>query len=126
MQPDELKQALLNFTGTENHWRHSPNVLLTDGAQFLAEEAGAYWLMDVIASYLPAVPAEEGFLVATLLKYGKDVGANAANFILADDVPANTVYARQHIDYTDFPLDEIKLYVARQGKDWVVMLTSEY
>ena len=44
MTPAELTNALQNFTGTENYHRFSaimPNVLLTDGAKFLAEEAGA-------------------------------------------------------------------------------------
>ncbi len=32
----------------------------------------------------------------------------------------------QGINYTDFPLDEIKLYVCYDGEFWCVMLPSEY
>lgn len=40
----------------------------------------------------------------------------------------NTIdlYATQSMQYTYFPLDEIKLYVVRQESDWVIMLPSEY
>lgn len=42
---------LRQFTGSENWYRHGINrsVLYTDGAQFLAERSGAYWLLDIIA-----------------------------------------------------------------------------
>ncbi len=40
------------FTGTEHYYRHGlfRNVVYTDGVQFLAEEAAAYWLIDAIAA----------------------------------------------------------------------------
>ena len=39
------------FTGSENWYRHGINraVLFTDGAKFLADQGGAYWLLDIIA-----------------------------------------------------------------------------
>jgi len=42
---------LRQFTGSENWYRHGINrdVLFTDGAKFVADEAGAYWLLDTIA-----------------------------------------------------------------------------
>ncbi|MBX6362081.1 MAG: hypothetical protein IRZ03_18665 [Acidobacterium ailaaui] len=42
---------LRQFTGSENWYRHGINrsVLYTDGAQFLDERSGAYWLLDIIA-----------------------------------------------------------------------------
>ena len=35
-------------------------------------------------------------------------------------------YASQCIEFTDFPLDEITLYVIKQDDLWVVLLPSEY
>jgi hypothetical protein len=52
MTTTKLTQSDLNqFTGSENWYRHSisGNVLYTDGAQYLAEKGGAYWLLDTIA-----------------------------------------------------------------------------
>lgn len=128
MTPTELQAALQNFTGTERYHRFSPlfrNVLLTDGVKFLAESAGAYWLMDMIGSHLPSVPKDESFVVASLDKYGTDSG-HAANFVLADDYPAGRTYAEQHIEYTDFPLEILKLYVSFDGEYWAILLPSEY
>jgi len=42
---------LAQFTGGENWYRHGINrpVLFTDGAKYIADQAGAYWLLDEIA-----------------------------------------------------------------------------
>jgi hypothetical protein len=34
--------------------------------------------------------------------------------------------AKQHIEYTDFPLDTFVFYAVWAGEFWVLMLTSEY
>ncbi|UCV26735.1 DUF6876 family protein [Ferribacterium limneticum] len=119
----EIQAGLPNFYGTELWHRYSPvlfpNVLLTDGAKYIAEECGAYWLMDAIASYRGQVT--DGFAVVKLVKKG-----NAAVLTLANDDPADVLFARQEISYTDFPLDEIKLYLVFDGQDWTLMLTGEY
>src|SRR5258708_38127287 len=66
-----LTAANLNqFTGTEQWYRHglNRNVLFTDGAKYVADQGGAYWLLDEIAlaqRYEKAVAAE-GFQVWTL------------------------------------------------------------
>jgi hypothetical protein len=52
----KLTEAELNqFTGSENWYRHPINrkVLFTDGAKYLADRAGAYWLLDEIALIQP-------------------------------------------------------------------------
>jgi hypothetical protein len=120
MTPHELQYNLHSFTGTEGYYKHMGNTLLTDGTKYLAEEAGAWWLMDMIASYVHTI--KDRFAIAILTKTEND----KALFTLQDDVPANTFYATQAIEYTDFPLDEIKLYVVSDGKSWVVMLPGEY
>ncbi len=51
-----LDLDLSGFTGTDHYYRWSSlfrNCLLTDGTHYLAETAGAYWLMDAIASHQP-------------------------------------------------------------------------
>jgi hypothetical protein len=42
---------LRQFTGTEQWYRHGivRDVLFTDGAKYVADQAGAYWLIDEIA-----------------------------------------------------------------------------
>ena len=123
---DEILAELPNFYGSEQNFLYNPvlfpNVLLTDGALFIAEECGAYWLMDMVSLHLPSVrKAGDTFAVARLA-----AGHNSALFSLTDDIPPNVTYATQAIEYTDFPLDEIKFYVSWDGKYWVILLTSEY
>jgi hypothetical protein len=43
--------TLAQFTGTEHYYRLNRRCLITDGAKYLADEAGAYWLLDAGASY---------------------------------------------------------------------------
>jgi hypothetical protein len=52
---------LRQFTGSENWYRHgiNRNVLFTDGAKYVADEGGAYWLLDAIAN-LPALREARG------------------------------------------------------------------
>ena len=49
------KSDLMQFTGSETWYRHGINrkVLYTDGAQYVAEHGGAYWLLDEIAIIQP-------------------------------------------------------------------------
>ena len=124
---EEIKQELGNFYGTEQWHRYSPlfhNVMLTDGAKYIAETCGAYWLMDVISSHLPSVRKTDSyFAIAQLVK-----GKKGAKFKLVPDIPCDDheVFAKQTIEYTDFPLDEIKFYVSYDGENWVILLPSEY
>ena len=111
---------LAQFTGTEQWFRHSINskVLYTEGAQYLAEHAGAYWLLDEIALIQPYNQnvAEEEFQVWTLA-----VQSTRSATLTCDDGNGNVVFTKQ-IPYTDFPLETIKLYFANN----VIHLPSEY
>lgn len=102
---DDLNQ----FTGTEEYHRFSPltTAVASDGARFLARRAGAYWLLDVIASYLPRLQAVgETFAVATITRAEL---ASDCVFTLdnGNDGAGRVEYARQEIEYTDFPFDEL-------------------
>jgi len=117
----EILAELPNFYGTEHYHRFSPlfrNFVLTDGAKYIAEECGAYWLMDAIASYKQKYQAE-GFAVATL------TASHDSGTLVITDGNGNT-FAQQDIGFTDFPLDEITLYVIDNGDFWVLLLPSEY
>jgi hypothetical protein len=117
----KLTQSDLNqFTGSENWYRHAlnRNVTYTDGAQYLAENGGAYWLLDTIAicqRHEKRVAAEE-FQVWKLT-----VRENHTATLICDDGNDNIVYT-QHIEFTDFPLKEVMLYCANN----VIHLPSEY
>jgi hypothetical protein len=115
-----IKSDLSQFSGSENWYRHGINrkVLFTDGAKYVADEGGAYWLLDEIAIVQPhnkAVAAEE-FQVWKLT-----VRPDRTATLTCDDGNGRIVFTKE-IEFTDFPLDEIKLYFT----DNVILLPSEY
>ena len=116
--PNVLDQ-LGQFTGTENWYRHWCNrkMTFTDGVHYLAEHAGAYWLIDEIAlcqPYEKAVAAEP-FQVWKL----KVTGSRAT--LDCEDGNGKVVYSKR-IDFTDFPEPGVTLFMT----DNVMLLPSEY
>lgn len=125
MTPEQIKDSLGYFTGTEAYHRWSMlfmEYVLTDGAKFLSDQCGAFWLMDLIASYrhAPTVRREE-FQVWRLKKTGErtcDVTCDDGN---------DNILVTQAVAYTDFPLEEVKLYCISNGDGtWTILLPSEY
>ena len=124
-----FESDLRQFTGTENWYRHGfvRNVLYTDGAKYVAEEAQAYWLLDLIAtSQLEKVGgnktvAAEGFQTWVL----KVDGGKAV--LTCDDGNGNVVFTRE-IEFTDFPAESVTLWCCDGGPGGckVIMLPSEY
>lgn len=121
MTTDKITKAdLAQFTGTENWYRHplQKNVLYTDGIQYLAEKAGAYWLIDEIAfNQMQPIIGSEEFQVWTLRVDLEETSA----VLICDNGNGKIVYQKT-IPFTDFPFDEIKIYFTNN----VILLTSEY
>ena len=115
LDPDTLAQ----FTGTAHYYRISPQCLLTDGTRYLADAAGAFWLMDAAYSHLVALGTQDGFVLVRLV-----VSGTRATLTLEDG--NGHVRARQLIPYTDFPADEQRMFACWDGQHWVLMLPSEY
>ena len=114
---------LNNFSGTEHYYRITPDTVITDGAKFVADKGGAYWLMVAIASYLPEFTSKETFVVATL---NVTRTATSSHAILKLDDGNDNILVEQLIEYTDFALNEMKLYACYNGDAWVIMLPREY
>ena len=113
------KADLAQFIGTEKYYRHGlmRKVLYTDGVQFVAEKAGAYWLIDEIAfaQVEPAV-AKQPFQFWKL-----KVAADRTATLTCADGNDGHILTRM-IPFTDFPLDEIAFYFI----DNTLLLPSEY
>jgi Family of unknown function (DUF6876) len=114
------KADLMQFTGSEQWYRHSlvRKVLYTDGVQYVAEAAGAYWLVDEIAfaQSVHAVAAEE----FQHWKLAVDTARSTA-VLTCDDGNGRIVFTKE-IGFTDFPLDEIRFYFT----DNTLLLPTEY
>ena len=110
---------LSNFTGSVRYYRITNKHILTEGAKYLAQEAECFWMMDAIASHLSEIGTADWFvLVRMTVKNGRAT-------MYYEDGNGNE-HARQQIPFTDFPLEEIKLYACWDGEYWVIMLPSEY
>jgi hypothetical protein len=113
------KNTLAQFTGSENWYRVGINrkILFTDGTKYVADQAGAYWLLDIIAiaqAHEDKVKREE-FQVWKLT-----VREDHTASLVCEDGNDNIVYT-QHIPFTDFPLEEISFYFENN----VIYLPSE-
>jgi hypothetical protein len=114
------RATLRQFTGTEHWYRHSlvRSVLYTDGAKYVAESAGAYWLLDEIALAQkgePKVAAEE-FQVWKLM-----VKPDQTGILTCEDGNDTAVFTKA-LDYTDFPEEGVELYFVNN----TILIPSEY
>lgn len=118
--PLNLEAELCQFIGTEHYYRIRPNLLGTDGAKYLAEQANCFWLLDLYWSHLIAInPYQHLFTVLKMT-----VQKSAAYVVIEDG--NDNVLAQQFIEYTDFPFASITLYGCWNAEEWVIMLPSEY
>lgn len=120
MTPQEqaqFKSELRNFIGSEVVYRHNlSRGTYTEGVRHIAKELGAYWLLDTIFSMqFSKEVLEQEFQVWKL-----EVKDQSGTLTLEDGNGNEAI--RQEISYTDFPLDEITLWLVNN----VLLLPSEY
>ena len=111
-----LQTDLTEFTGTLEYHRltYFP-ILATDGVKYLAEKAGAFWLVDDIAAVYVTKKNEYPFISINVIS--KD-GKATVKYTDGNYKKIHT----QNYEYTDLPEGEYKLFLT----DDVLMLTSEY
>ena len=119
---DEAKLELSEFYGSETFTRYSvlSNSVLTEGCQYVAERAGAYWLFDTIDSYI-STKFKDQDVVSTLI-VNRD---NTARFIMTN--MDDELLATKEIEFTDFPIEGITIWsMSNELGAHTHMLPSEY
>ncbi len=120
-------KALAGFTGSsEFFWHALPGVphafLYTEGVRFVAERAGAYWLLDLIGNHqLHQHVRRESFQKWRLVV---DLEENTAGIVCDDG--DGTWLTGQRLGFTDFPLRELDLFFINDGFRKTLLLPSEY
>ena len=117
----KLSQAdLRQFTGTERWYRHglNRNVLFTDGAKYVADQADAYWLLDLIAL---AQRCQKSVSRAPFQVWALAVRPDNSACVTVEDGNYNRLWAHT-IPYTDFPIAGITLWFSNN----VIYLPSEH
>jgi len=115
---DNLELNLAQFTGTAHWYKHLSGMLYTDGVEYVAEHAGAYWWIDLVGSYQYGKVAKMPFQVWTLTV---DLEKQTAVATMKED-SHTPVLIRQEIEFTDFPLAKFECWVC----DGTMLLKSEY
>jgi hypothetical protein len=112
-----LVNDLQNFTGTESWYRHNlmHGTIYTDGVKYFAEQAGAYWFLDIVDTELFPLQEQQGFLSITMTVNDEQA------LIVSTDGNEHTLWEKQ-ISYTDCPNGTYRFYFT----DNVLLLTSEY
>lgn len=123
MNTANIRYEFKQFHGTSEYHKHlfpgkSP-IILTDGCKYVRDVCKAYWLFDAILNYqCDKILDGVNFQVWELKQLRKDL-----TWLLTcrEDTGRKTLIS-QSIEFSDFPLDYIKIWVI----DKVALLPSEY
>lgn len=130
MTPQQIQDGLAQQYCSDGYTRYTFGILLTSGVKWLCDAAQSYWLVDAIGSYqsTPKVKNDEslqGIQFWTLnVTESYEGTTRVRKAVLTLERDTDDVVLTQNIEYTDFPLDSIKLYYSPQ--DRVLLLPSEY
>ena len=109
------------YCGTEQYHKiNSFGLVGTDGALYAFKTLEAFWVGDIIASYISQMrKTGDTFFVARV--FIKEDGG--ADFYIDDGNYNVLIY--QEIPYTDLK-ENLQLYVTNEGKYYLTLLPSEY
>ena len=109
---------LSQFYGTEKYHRtfvFNASLVHTDGVQSFAEQAGAFWFLDIVATEI--FPFSDKYPFMTIYLTAKDGQAE----IIVQDGDISRLYQKP-IEFTDCPDGVYEFFLT----DNVLMLCSEY
>jgi hypothetical protein len=107
--PEQIQLDLQSFIGSINLWkRRTPiPITYTDGVKYLQDKLSAFWLTDAIASYQSREFKKQYEFQVWKLTVAED---NTGSLTATDGNDDNAIVT-QEIEYTDFPLSEIVIFV---------------
>lgn len=122
---------LQQFYGTTNFYKHPiwRGIVYTDGVDYVAKEAGAYWLIDMIAGSLMSPEykqaAAKDVRLQQMIFYKLTTEDSKGNLSAYADSDEPNWFSHD-LEYTDFPLDEIDIWACWNGQGFTLMLKTEY
>lgn len=123
METIAIREELKMFHGTTQYHKHlfpgKSAIVLTDGCKYIRDECKAYWLFDAILIYqCDKILWGINFQVWELKRLKVDLSWQ----LTCRDDTGKRPLIRQSIEFSDFPLDYLKIWVI----DKVALLPSEY
>ena len=109
------KGNLMQFIGTEHYWSVMGHNV-TDGIKFLMENGASWLVTDIIGWQCDSKVKGKSFQIWRL-----EVKDNKGVLTMREDSNMPVVIRKEY-SYTDFPLDEIEIWVV----DGIMLLPSEY
>ncbi len=116
-----LAIELQQFTGSQTLYTHGLGLHFTEGVKYLADQAQCYWLLDAIASYQPQLKQDSELRFFQVWQLRVD-NHSALLTCWPDTLGQGKPCVSQPIEFTDFPLPEIKLF----WSEGILMLPREY
>lgn len=123
---------LRQFTGDLERFRHplARGVIYTPGIRYLAERAGAYWLIDEIALAIAggdvARAGRSDERVLSLHFWRLEVREDRSATLTARADNGVPPFVTRNIPWTDFPLDHVDVWAGYDGRHWTLYLPSEH
>jgi hypothetical protein len=124
MDETAFRNAFAESRNGANHFvRHWANrrFQYSDGVEEVAE-AGAYWLLDIVATEVPAALANTGEVQGILEVHVQDGQADILLNVDDDKPPA----WKRHIDFTDMPDGKWLFEVVDEGERFAMILITEH
>jgi hypothetical protein len=126
------KDDLNQFTGDLVRYRHPLNrrVIYSPGVRHIAEEGGAYWLIDAIASHIGSPEfikaAKRDCRINTMHFWLLETSWGGGAELTARADSGEVAFIKQAIPFTDFPLRQLDVWAAFDGEHWTLYLPSEH
>ena len=123
---------LMQFTGGPHRYKTwaNENVIFTEGVEYLAKHGEAFWLIDCITSYfgtdLMRRAMQDDERLTSLQFWHLDVHDDRSATVTARADTGVEPFVRQHIDFTDFPLDSVDIWAGFDGTRWTLYLPGEH
>ena len=122
-QSDLRESDLTQFCGSSEFFQHwSKRLVYTEGIQHMAEQGGAYWLIDAVASYQSDKRITSRPDLADFQLWELAVAEDRTATLTIRGDSGQPAVITQEIPFSDFPLKQIKFYVC----NGTLMLPSEY
>lgn len=120
----DLKEQLSQFHGSQCIYSLPIcRTLYTEGVQYLAQAANAYWLLTDASVMGKSLMDKSRFITVDFKRYTQakreEIGFDA---VIAYSDGNGNVFTEQKYHITDFPLDELRLFFV----DNTLLLPSEY
>lgn len=128
---EQMQKDLAQFYGSMGYTKFMPGMVMTDGTTYLVKN-GCHWLLTAIWSHMKTAMAKDD-RCRDMQFWTLQVNLKNNSAVLTCEADSNEVVIKQEIEYTDFPLPEIKIwletgYWTEKGKEktgMVAMLPNE-